>query len=223
MNSPELEEYIIAGADYRRTLNIFKDEISNIDFSKLEFIENSKGEKVAHLPVSVNVEKQSRVFKEKKRTLFARYPQFASLTETARQNYFRTCIRSSPDINGKLLELGINAFLPSTKQNSEGMFTDEKDYMDFLARWIENNDDEIIIIVFDDGSATYWLYDKVSSTSTQTPPMQEENGQTSYMNRQVSKLIHTQPDNGEASDTDKKGKFAGVDHYVYYNGNLYEY
>ena len=29
---------------------------------------------MAHLPISVDVEKQSRIFKEQKRALFARYP-----------------------------------------------------------------------------------------------------------------------------------------------------
>ena len=35
LNSPELEEYIIAGADFQQTLNIFKDEINKIIFVKL--------------------------------------------------------------------------------------------------------------------------------------------------------------------------------------------
>lgn len=67
LNSPELEEYIIAGADFQQTLNIFKDEISKIDFSKLEFVEETPGKKIMRLPISVHIEEKSRIFKEKRK------------------------------------------------------------------------------------------------------------------------------------------------------------
>lgn len=226
LNSPELEEYIIAGANFQQTLNIFKDEISKIDFSKLEFVENSKGEKVAHLPISVDVEKQSRIFKEQKRALFARYPQFASLTETAKQNYFRTCIRNSSKVNCGLLKLGINICHPMTKSSDEEVVISSgkvDDVLDFLSRWAENQNNEVVVMVFSDGSAMFYYTSANSPTSSFTPTMQDENGIYTYEGKQVSQIIHSQPDEHKPSQDDINAKLPGITYSIYYNGTLKEY
>ena len=50
LNSSELEEYIISGADFKQSLAIFTAGLNKIDFSTLEVTYDEEGRKVVHLP-----------------------------------------------------------------------------------------------------------------------------------------------------------------------------
>jgi hypothetical protein len=54
----EIEEYIMAGIEYQHALNAFNKEIKNIDFSKLNTYQDSKGNIIVDIPTSVSIEER---------------------------------------------------------------------------------------------------------------------------------------------------------------------
>ena len=62
INSNEFKEFIIAGANVKKSLEIFKEELSKINFYNLETVYDSNGNKITHLPPSIqelNLEKKN--------------------------------------------------------------------------------------------------------------------------------------------------------------------
>jgi len=92
--------------------------------------------------------------------IFAKHPQFASLTENARNNYFRVCLRNSLNVNKKLLELGININHPLTKGGVSENYGSMDDVLKYLANWMEKSDYvEIVVIKYADGTIATDVYD----------------------------------------------------------------
>ena len=229
LNSPELEEYIIAGADFQQTLNIFKDEISKIDFSKLEFVEETPGKKIMRLPISVHIEEKSRIFKEKKEALLTKHPLFSSLSESTKYDYFRICIQNSIKVNNRLLELGIDINQPTTKASYTEGFENKYSVLGYLAEWMQNsNYTEVIIIVFEDGSATI-IHDDENFTPTQaTIPSLGYDGKGNfyYDNKKIDFVGHTHTSGPEPNGKDLEnpdGQYTGLDQAIYYDGAFHHF
>ena len=82
VNATELEDYVVAGADFSISLAKFTIELNKINFSKLEITCDAEGQEVIHLPAtvgSIELEKKIQMYNEKKEVLFNKVPQFASL------------------------------------------------------------------------------------------------------------------------------------------------
>ena len=114
LNSTELAEFVIAGVEYQHTMNTLQATISKVNFSEMKFIEKSNGIKVMQLPFILNFKNKSQLLNNKKQSLLAKYPQFASLTKKEKYEYFQNCFKNSTYVNRKLLELGINISQPTT-------------------------------------------------------------------------------------------------------------
>ena len=229
LNSPELEEYIIAGADFQQTLNIFKDEINKIDFSKPEFIKNIKEGKEIYLSISVNIREKVQRFNDKKKLLFAKHPQFASLTENARNNYFRVCLRNSLNVNKKLLELGININHPLTKGGVSENYGSMDDVLKYLANWMEkSNYVEIVVIKYADGTIATYVDDRNTATEFHLPLETKNNDGKRYFpaggsNSPVTYIAHTHKSGSEPQGKDESTIRAGITSAIYYDGAFHEF
>jgi hypothetical protein len=123
LNSAELEEYVIAGADFQQSLAVFTAGLNKIDFSTLEVTYEPGWVKVVHLPVSsVGIEEKIKNLNEKKKVLLKKFPQFASSLENSKE-YFRQSIENSVNVRSELLKLGFNSSNPLLKSGSEGSFS----------------------------------------------------------------------------------------------------
>lgn len=226
LNSPELAEYIIAGAEYKDAMRIFMQEMHKINFAKLEFVKNSEGKEVAYLPISVNIGDKILQLNKKKDLLYAQYPQFAFLTIDAKNEYFQECIRNSVPVNSRLLELGIDPNQPMTKSSSNELLISTgriDSIMEFLSNWTNNSFNEVTVVVFSDGSAMYYSTSADSPTGCKTPEMQKVDGKYYYQGKQVKELIHSQPDTWDPSQDDIDAKEDGLLYSTYYNGMFQRY
>ena len=123
------------------------------------------GEKIAYLPISVDIEDKIRNLKEKEDTLFRRYPQFTALTKNTKKDYVRNCIKNSLNVNKKLLELGININQPMTKGGTSEAFGNMEDLTNYLTEEMSSSTyREIVIIVYKDGRIVTYQDDANTST-----------------------------------------------------------
>ena len=237
INSPELEEYIIAGADIQKSLAIFNEELSKIDFSKLEVTYDTDGRKVMKFPagsISVRIEDKINSFNEKKEKLLKKHPQVTAFTLEKSTKYFKECAKSSLNINSKYLELGYNTSRPLLKRGIETTTThyDAADYLylySFLYSWVFNpNYVEIYIIGYSDGSYathidsrndpnnSYITLTKISGVYT------FPEGGSYYP---VSWIAHSHLSSNTPSQSDWAAKAAcpGLDVGIWYDGMIYHY
>ena len=226
LTSPELAEYIVAGADYHHALDIFMVEIGKIKFEELEFEEQPNGMRIAHLPLSVCIEEKIQNLNEKKRELFAKYPQFALLSEQEKNCYFRMCIKNSEYVNGRLLELDIDVNRPMTKGASDERIISTgavDNVLEFFGNWADNNYNEIVVLSFSDGTSMYYYTSDNTNNSCFTPEMKCENNKYYYGNKQVTAIIHSQPNSSTPSSADLDARLPGISYSIYYGGALHDY
>jgi hypothetical protein len=238
INSSELEEYIIAGADFHQSLAIFEKEINKVDFSKLEITYNTDGGKIMRLPASVGsirIEEKNQIFNEKKQALHKKYPQFAFFTLDISKQYFQQCIQNSINVSGKFLELGINTFRPKLKNDSEGSLTnysgdEDISYMFWLLyNWVSNpNYVEVHIISYADGDYAIWIDDRNTPLSSHITVYGDGNGNWQHNGRDISFISHTHGagDNGPCASTKDRTSYSstpGLERYIYYQGSFYDY
>jgi len=240
LNSSEMEDYVIAGADFHQSLAIFEKKLNEIDFSTLKVTYNAEGKKVIHLPDafvrSIKIEEKVQTFNEKKEALQKKFPQFSFLKEDMRGKYFQQCANSSVNVCGKFLELGINTSRPKLKNGSpEGTLTnysggEDIAYMFYLlSNWASNpNYVEVYIIAYADGNYAIWVDVRNTSLSSHITVFGDGNGNWQYDGRDVSYISHTHGagSNGPCASTTDKTSYAstpGLDRKIYYQGGFYDY
>ncbi|MDR0603174.1 MAG: hypothetical protein LBG80_02580 [Bacteroidales bacterium] len=163
VNSVELEEYIIAASDFKQSLAVFEKELSKIDFSNLEISYSTDGKEIMRFPssvASIGIEDKLQIFNEKKETLLEKYPQCISFSSEISRKYFQQCIKSSLNVNKKLLEFGINVSRPLLKDGTVETWYGEDWYffISFLSVWMSSaNYVELFIIAHIDGSYSTWV------------------------------------------------------------------
>ena len=238
LNSNELEEYIIAGADFQKSLAIFTSELNKIDFSKLDFSYDTEGNKVRHLPagsVSFRIEEKLHAFFEKRDALGKKFPHFSSFREEIGKKYFQDCIQSSVNLKSKLMELGYKPSSPLLKNGSE-----QYDVMEnwvflqsYLYSWLNSPGyQEVVLIFYADGTVYVYhspnaYYDpKTNTYYTSAPPMtQSSNGNYYYTSggssTPVVGIAHTHKYSSNPSPGD--GAVPGIPNSIYYNWGLHCY
>jgi hypothetical protein len=233
-SSLEIEEYIIAGLDYKHALDIFNSEIKDIDFLKLSTSQDSKGNTVVYIPTSVNIEEKSEIFNEKKKLLLDKCPQIISLASTIRRNYFQQHIQNSSAINEKVLELGIVINQPRLKDWSYENHTNDS-YCDYLDTHLKSSEYvEIVLIVYEDGTTITYMDSRNTSTECWYPVLYKKvsTGKWYTMsplptNSPISYIAHTHSNNDtNASSTDiaNSALYPGLTEYIYTSGcNYTEY
>ena len=232
LNAPELEEYIIASAEYRYTMDLFQIEIKKVDLLNLKFVKGANGEKIAYLPISVDIEDKIRNLKEKEDILFRRYPQFTALTKNTKKDYVRNCIKNSLNVNKKLLELGININQPMTKGGTSEAFGNMEDLTNYLTEEMSSSTyREIVIIVYKDGrivtyqddanTYTYYQVKLKKVTNTITGNSKYYYPETSQNDSdEIAYMAHTQKSGFDPTDLDMEqaGKWDGLDMRIYHDG-----
>jgi len=234
LNSPELEEYIIAGADLERSIALLEKELSKIDFSKLEVSLNEDGKIVKRFPVNsftFSIEEKIHAFNEKKEKLNNRHPEFSNFSFNKSKKYFQQCIKSSVLASSKLLEFGYSATRPILKGGSEIHFGSEWELYYYLHRWtMDTAYVEAYIIAYSDGTYSTWIDDRNTSIKSYISLGKGTDG-TWYFpaggsNSSVAWIAHThiysnQPTTGPGQDMDNI--VGGIPNYIWYRGDLIEY
>ena len=229
INSPELEEFIIAGADFDRSFTIFEEELSKIDFSKLEVSYDADGRKVMRLPagsMSVRIEEKINSFNEKKEKLLKKHPQVASFTLEKTKKYISECTKSSLKVSSKFLELGYNASRPLLKDGTIESFSDYNALRDYLCWWInQSNYVELVIFLCTDGTCMTYLDELATVKNSWFPGMDFNNGVYTYNSKQISGMAHTHLNSSEAGKKDEAARDSrpGLNHYIWYDGGLYDF
>lgn len=233
LNSSELEEYIIAGADLQRSIAIFNSKLNKIDFSKLEVTYDSKGRKIIHLSPSlvenIHIEEKVQMFNEKKDALQNKFPQFVSFRETEADKYFQKSIENSVNVKGEFLKMGINFSIPRLKSGNEtwGGYEDEYSMKVFLHDWCDNPEYvELWIIYYGDGTIATYQHPQATANITYFSGYQT-NGQTYFPEGGSSSPIvsigHTHRNSSSPSDKDLSNRIPNVSEFIYYNWGMYYY
>jgi hypothetical protein len=232
----EMEEYIIAAFDFKQSLAVFDEELSKVDFSKLEVSYDTNGRKITRLPDSfvgsVSIDEKIQAFNEKRKALLEKSPQLASFTVEMNVKYFRQCIQSSSKVNGRLLELRINYFRPALKSGTvENWNGEDWFFLDqFLSSWVNNaNFMELVIITFVDGSYATWIDEgNLADTCYVTIGTNPTTGQHYFTdvdgyNSPIASIAHTHQNSTTPSDADikLKNKYPDIPNYIYYQGGYY--
>lgn len=234
LNSSELEEYIIAGADLQHSLAIFKSKLNKIDFSKLEITYDAEGRKVVHLSPGLvgnfRIEEKVQIFNEKKEAMQKKFPQFVSLREAEAKDYFQKSVENSVNVISEFLKLGINISTPKLKSGDEWWYGYENEvYMNsYLYNWIQDPDYvELWIIYYEDG--TFGTHQSSTATSTSTSiQYYESNGQMYFpqggSSSPVTSIGHTHQYSSNPSSTDYNVSFpSSVTTFIYYDWGFYYY
>lgn len=238
VSSTELEDFIIAATDFDQAMNIFKREIENVDFTKLETVIED-GREVTYLPEpipSLHIEQKSLLVQEKRATLFNRFPQFASMDVDDARRHIDQCIKQSERVIDDFLKKGINIYQPLTRQSPHESFATSYDnkskLISDLSNWLGNPDySEVYILQYVDGS--YRVYpgggDAYNagitlkrSTNTTTNTRTYYYPTVSTSNRVVS-IAHTHQYSSVASREDSLSRQPDLPSYIYYNGAFYSY
>ena len=235
LNSSELEEYIISGADFKQSLAIFTDGLNKIDFSSLEVTYTEDGRKVVHLPTSVasiRIEEKVQVFNEKKEALLKKFPQFSSMREEIGKKYLQQCAKSSVNVCGKFLEFGIIPTQPKLKNGFESTLWYGEDWgflMSYLNNWVNtSNNVEMCIISFADGTyMTYtYAYNYANPGKAWVGGFATTNGYYYFEEYQSSHVVwfahtHFNSSNPSSADNTFKNNYPNMGHSIYYQGGFY--
>lgn len=228
MDSPELEDFIVADIEFQQAFNTFKKEIKSIDLSKVKSTQNAEGVTVLYIPTSVSVENMASEFNAKKKLLLAKFPQLLSFSAEKKQKCFEQSITKSSMISKKMLELGINIHQPRLKGAFIEFFTGAN-YCDYLAAQVASaNYVEVIVLIFANGMSMTYIGENATANSSSIY-LTQKGGPTgnwyhsSYPDSHVVTYIHTHTDSGNASQIDINNKWEGITHQIYYSGYMYNY
>ena len=234
INSPELEEFIIAGADFDRSFTIFEEELSKIDFSKLEVSYDADGRKVMRFPagsMSVRIEEKINSFNEKKEKLLKKHPQVISFTSEKTKKHISECTKSSLKVSSKFLELGYNASRPLLKGGTIENFSGYNAIRDYLCWYIlQPNFIELYIVVLTDGTYMIYLDDRNTYKTSHLPLDKITNHTTGTItytfptggsNTPVAWVAHTHQYSSNPGDGDTA--HPGLNTFIWYDGELHQY
>ena len=245
LNSSELEEYIIAGAEYNNALTNFTNELSKIDFSTLNVTYDADGRKVVHLPVTfiedIKFSEKERSLYEKKEAFLKKIPQFSSFSEDLGKRYFQQCVQYSVKVKTEFLKLGINTVRPKLKSGNEINIDENFSYLMWqMYNWTNNpNYVEVYLVGYADGTYEVvqmpgaspsiggdpFLYNIVNNTTMYYPPYP--------YGKIVTSIGHTHIKTSEPTKSYwYQGVFYQADYfpvpstvsrYIYYGGGIHYY
>jgi len=243
VNAPELEDLIIAGAEYNRALVDLENEFNKIDFSTLEVTYDAEGRKVVHLPTTfvetIKLDEKALSLYEKKEVFRNKFPQFSSFSEGMGKKYFQQCAQNSVNVKNEFLKLGINTTQPRLKSGSEIEMDENFSQIIYLLNALLNdptNYKEVYIIGYADGS--YEIVKNPDATDSSNGKLTITYNYTkqtmSYNGKQITSVGHPHTDtsdptpntldeNGEYVSSDYIETMPGVSLYIYFQGELHYY
>lgn len=224
--SVEMENYIVAGYELQTALVEFQKELNKVDFSKLEFVPNAEGIMSLQLPIqSLVFEAKLNTLNNQKRELHRKFPQLVSFTSERRESIIESCLTNSVVVNTKLLNMGINVMLPSTK----GYYPEPwLEGMEFLGGWTAgSNYVEAHAIFFMDGNCVITVDPRNTRDSSHITVHRKTDGQWYHESSDspIYILGHTHQTGWIPSqqDMDNCRKTPGLRRGIYFNGELREY
>jgi hypothetical protein len=238
INSSELEEYIIAGADFQHSLAVFNSRMNKIDFSKLEVTYDAKGNKVVHLSPdlvgNIRIEEKVHMFNVKKEALLKKFPNFVSFSKVYAKKYFQNSMKNSTVVIGAFLKLGINISGPRLKSGGEESWYGDENmvYLEsYLYNWVNSPDYvEVLVLFYADGTfgtcqvpgATDHSIDYNLIYDPNTAEYYYPNGGSSSA---LVSVGHTHQYSSTPSEKDQTAALAapGVPHFIYYDWTCYYY
>lgn len=154
--SQEMEDYIVAGYELEKIMQEWEEAMANIDFDNPDYVDEN-GYHVIKLPVSLeDIQAKSDKFNACKTALQKKYPQVITMSAEQCYSIVEACMKDSETIGDKLLALGINVFMTTTKVISD----DQKLSFDqqFLAKHLGNhNHVEVVLMQLEDGHREVYL------------------------------------------------------------------
>lgn len=229
LNSSELEEYIIAGADLQHSLAVFKSKMNKIDFSKLKVTYDTKGRKVVHfspdLVGSIRIEEKVQIFNEKKEAIQNKFPQLISFRKGEAEKYFQESIKNSVKVRGAFLKLGMNISGPNLKSGDVETWygaEDEVFLKSYLDEWVNSeNYVELYILYYEDGTMS--TYQNPEATSSWTSITYQVSDDKMYFpeggsSSEVISIGHTHRFSSNPSTEDLDSDYpSSVERFIYYN------
>ena len=231
LNSPELEEYIIAGADLASSVAIFKKELNKIDFSKLEVTQDSEGRMVKRLPagsISKSIEEKVYTLNEKKETLREKFPEFSNFSIEKSNKYFQICAKKSLNVSSKLLEFGYATSRSMLKSGTVEFFDNDCDLRNFLWSWCNNSSYvEVMIIRYSNGYYDVFFANGATSSSTSII-LHPGNGSWyfkggSFPNSSITDIGHTHIHHSNPGNSDNTKPYSGISYFIFFNNSCYYY
>ena len=238
LNSTELEEYIIAGANLQQSLGSLTGVLNRIDFSTLEVTYEPGWKRVVHLPTpsigSISIEEKFENLNEKKEALLKKFPQFASLREGLSKEYFRQSIEYSQKVSRELLEMGFKTSSPLLR--SGGCEYNNTNWpntfylTNYLDSWINSPYYvEVMILRFEDGYYTTVIGPRndANNSDINLTPRRDSTGTIigwQYNGRNIVEFGHTHEAGGYGPNpSPHDGALPGVKNFIWYRGTLYYY
>lgn len=224
-NSPKLETYVIAKYDLQQSITEFRYYLSKIDFTKLEWVEES-GRMVMHLSGRPpKIEAKVAALNEANAALLGEFPQIASLSIQAKGDYVQYCTQNSIAVNDKLLDLGINAYQAITKRPVD----EWGNVMDFLDNHMGSpNYVEAVIIGYADGGSYIFIDSRNTPNRAYYPMFTRGADGLGYYpqggnNSAVVMVAHTHRYSSNPSKDDTAVRYSEFAEAIYYNGSFYRY
>jgi hypothetical protein len=225
-NSSELEEYIIAAADFQQSLQTFVHEFGKVDLLSLKTKINSEGKEVIYFPASIGdirIEEKIQIMNEKKEALFCKFPYITFMDLNKVKGYVNYSINNSIKVNDKLLEFGIKMHIPLLKPNGiSEYFNNFLEFADYLAAWVTNpNYVEAYIIAYEDGTKEIYVDDRNDATNSYLP-FSYNNGNPTRNGKAISYIAHTHLSGHTPGSLDLVGAklYPLLKQGIYYNGSI---
>jgi len=241
LNSRELQEYVVAGADLYKSMARYADFLNKIDFSTLQTTYEPGWIKIVHFPPPtddiIKIEVKLQILNEKKVSFQEKFPQFSTFSQDVGINYFNKCIESSITVKGKLLEMGYYFSRPLLKTQTEIFFTSMQEVHGHLYAWQWGNYVELTVLGLNNGTwAVVW-------NSANTPFYNlfdyfEKNdnwyldnectlkiisyGHTHHWTSTSNPTVYTDPFTGKVY-SDYVNVPSGVDRFIWYYSGWYYY
>lgn len=239
LNSTELEEFIIAGANLHQSLSSLTGVLNSIDISTLEVTYEPGWKRVVHLPTpsigSISIEEKIENLNEKKEALLKKFPQFASLREGISKEYFRQSIENSQKIRRELLEMGFKTSTPLLRSGGYEEYNNTNWANTFyLNNYLESLINspyyvEVIILKFEDGYYTTVIGPRNDANNSyiNLTPRRDSTGTIigwQYNGRNIVEFGHTHEAGGYGPNPSfYDGALPGVKNFIWYRGTLYYY
>jgi hypothetical protein len=234
-SSLELEEYIVAAADFAKSMATFRSRMNRVDFPKLKATQDEEGNKIVQLPemiTALNMDEKLELFNQKKEAVQKAYPKILTMSSQTRRAHMKKCIQNSQNVNTGLLALGIKVrpLLKNDIYEDYGYATDGM--WGTLCGWVDDpNYAEIFIFECPSGWMTV-LAEGSTRDSTRLKYFRDNSTGLIYLDRAltigpIQKHGHTHTDNFTPSGDDlatKNDLSPGIPYFfIFFQSGIHEY
>lgn len=231
-SSAEMENYIVAGYELQAALNEFQKAMNAIDWSQMHYVKDEDGHEVMHLPVqSLIFEAKLNQFNDKKDILQRKYRRLTSYSQEKCEDIIQYCLKNSVMVSTKLLDMGIDIYLPTTKFMDDPEGLNQTALMDSLGRYTADTS-HVEAMFFGHDNGYYDIHiDSANTRYEANPPGIVTNGGKyywrggSYPNSPINTIGHTHFGNDSIpSHTDSIAtRLPGIRYVIFQGGTFHDF